>query len=46
MVVNGTNMYAKFHHNPRLERSMDVLVLHGMTEYKTIIQGSQTEKRV
>jgi hypothetical protein len=32
MVGNGTNMYAKLHHNPGLQDSMGVLVFHGKTE--------------
>jgi hypothetical protein len=28
MVDNGTNIYAKFHHNSRLQGSMGVLVSH------------------
>lgn len=36
MVVNGTNMCNKFHQNPRLQSSIGILFLHGMTEYKTI----------
>jgi hypothetical protein len=31
MVSNGTNMYAKFHHNPRLQGSKGALVSQGMT---------------
>lgn len=37
MVGNWTNMYAKFHHIPRLQGIMVVLVFHGMTCYILLV---------
>jgi hypothetical protein len=31
MFGNGTDVYAKFHHNLSVQGSMGVLVFHGMT---------------